>query len=84
MLHTVKLEAVVDQTHQLHLQLPPDTPAGKAKDSINRVKLTAREDGTIDVSLFEMREVDLIGAVDPANVAKTLEAFTGLDFGSAA
>ncbi|MFO1291819.1 MAG: hypothetical protein U1F07_01945 [Rubrivivax sp.] len=31
MLHTVKLEAVVDQTHQLHLQLPPDTPAGKAE-----------------------------------------------------
>ena len=31
MLHTVKLETVVDQTHQLHLQLPPDTPAGKAE-----------------------------------------------------
>jgi hypothetical protein len=31
MLHTVKLEAVVDHSRQLHLQLPPDTPAGVAE-----------------------------------------------------
>lgn len=31
MLHTVKLKAVVDQSQQLHLQLPPDTPAGDAE-----------------------------------------------------
>ena len=31
MLHTVKLKAVVDQSQQLHLQLPPDTPAGEAE-----------------------------------------------------
>lgn len=31
MLHTVKLNAVVDLSHQLHLQLPPDTPAGDAE-----------------------------------------------------
>ena len=31
MLHTVKLKAVVDKSRQLHLQLPPDTPAGEAE-----------------------------------------------------
>lgn len=31
MLHTVRLKAVVDQSQQLHLQLPPDTPAGEAE-----------------------------------------------------
>ncbi len=31
MLHTVKLKAVVDQSRQLHLQLPPDTPVGEAE-----------------------------------------------------
>jgi hypothetical protein len=31
MLYPVKLEAVVDQHHQLHLQLPPDTPVGDAE-----------------------------------------------------
>ena len=31
MLHTVKLKAVIDQSQQLHLQLPPDTPAGDAE-----------------------------------------------------
>ena len=31
MLHTVKLKAVIDQSQQLHLQLPPDTPNGEAE-----------------------------------------------------
>lgn len=31
MLHTVKLKAVVDESQQLHLQLPPDTPPGEAE-----------------------------------------------------
>ena len=31
MLHTVKLKAVIDQSRQLHLQLPPDTPNGQAE-----------------------------------------------------
>lgn len=31
MLHTIKLKAVIDQSQQLHLQLPPDTPAGDAE-----------------------------------------------------
>ena len=31
MLHTVKLKAVIDQSRQLHLQLPPDTPNGEAE-----------------------------------------------------
>jgi hypothetical protein len=57
-----------------------DLPDGKAKDNINRVKITAREDGTIDIRLFEMRELDLIGGIAPANVASTIEAFTGLKF----
>jgi hypothetical protein len=31
MLHTIKLKAVVDESRQLHLQLPPETPAGDAE-----------------------------------------------------
>ena len=31
MLHTVKLKAVVDESQQLHLQLPADTPLGEAE-----------------------------------------------------
>ena len=31
MLHTIKLKAVIDQSRQLHLKLPPNTPAGEAE-----------------------------------------------------
>jgi hypothetical protein len=30
-MHTIKLKAVIDSNRQLHLQLPPDTPAGNAE-----------------------------------------------------
>lgn len=30
-MHTIKLKAVIDSSRQLHLQLPPDTPAGSAE-----------------------------------------------------
>lgn len=56
-----------------------DLPDGKAKGGINRVKITARENGTVDIRLLQVVEVDLIGGVEPANVAKTLAAFLGLE-----
>lgn len=31
MLYTVKFKVVIDQSRQLHLQLPPDTPSGEAE-----------------------------------------------------
>lgn len=46
-----------------------DIPNGKAKDAaganINRVKITARDDGTMDVRLLEVIEHDLIAPVGP-------------------
>jgi hypothetical protein len=29
-MRTIRLKAVIDQNHQLHLQLPPDMPVGEA------------------------------------------------------
>lgn len=31
MLHTVKILTTIDNSHQLHLQLPADTPTGQAE-----------------------------------------------------
>lgn len=56
-----------------------DLPAGKALDKINRVKITAREDGTIDIRLIEVIEHDLIGGVQPDAVAVTLSKFLGFE-----
>ena len=30
-MYTIKVKAVIDQNQQLHVQLPPDTPAGEAE-----------------------------------------------------
>lgn len=56
-----------------------DLPAGKALDKINRVKITAREDGTVDIRLIEVIEHDLIGGVQPDAVAVTLSKFLGFE-----
>lgn len=55
-----------------------DLPEGKAKDGINRVKLTGHEDGTLRIQLLQVSEVDLIDPVLPENFAGALAAFTGI------
>lgn len=62
----------------LRFDLPAGTKTGLG-DAVNRVKLTAREDGTVDVRLIEVREVELVGGVSPDNVAQTLAAFLGME-----
>lgn len=39
---------------------------------INRIRMTAREDGTLDVQLMEVIEHDLIGGVPPISVGQAL------------
>lgn len=56
-----------------------DLPEGKAKDGINRVKLTGHEDGTVRIQLLQVSEVDLIDPVLPQNFAGVLAAFTGIN-----
>lgn len=56
-----------------------DLPDGKGKDGVNRVKITAREDGTLDVRLIEMVERDLIGGVAAAALPGLLLNAVGID-----
>lgn len=55
-----------------------DLPNGKANGGINRVKMTAREDGSVDVSFLQITEVDLLGGVQPENLMQAIQNFTGL------
>lgn len=64
-----------------------DLPAGtvgKEHHNINRVKITAREDDTLDIRFIEMVEHDLVGGVPVDNTRATIEAFTGLKFATPA
>lgn len=56
-----------------------DLPDGKGKDGINRIKITARENGTVDVRLIEMNERDLIGGVAPDALPGLLSTAVGID-----
>jgi hypothetical protein len=53
MLHTVKLKAVIDQSQQLHLQLPPDTPSGDAEVIVMVTPATLAANPTPMASLRE-------------------------------
>lgn len=54
-----------------------DLPDRKTKDgrTINRVKLTARENGTVDVRLQEVVEHELLGGVPTDGVQHALDTF---------
>lgn len=56
-----------------------DLPEGKGKDGINRIKVTARENGTLDVRLIEMIERDLIGGVAPDALPALIANAVGID-----
>lgn len=54
-----------------------DLPDLKLKDgrTVNRVKLTAHQDGTVDMRLQEVVEHELVGGVPTSGVQQALEAF---------
>lgn len=45
--------------------------------TVNRVKLTAREDGTVDLRLIEVAEHELLGGIAPADVRGALNNLLG-------
>lgn len=58
-----------------------DLPTVTLKDGtkVNRVKITAREDGTIDIRLIEVVEHDLIGGVKADGLGAAIGTILGLE-----
>ena len=59
MLHTVKIMTTIDDSHQLHLQLPADTPAGQAEVIVIVTPAPAAANVAASASLLEFfRQLD--------------------------
>lgn len=54
-----------------------DLPDGKAKDGINRIKLTAIND-KVNIQFLQVTEIDLLGGVELGGIIKAIENFTGI------
>lgn len=55
-----------------------DLPDGKAKDGINRIKITNMGDGKYRMQLLRIEEVDVVGGILPEKLNDVLAAFTGI------
>lgn len=74
LMNLVNAQKVVDPqiTSAGTIRFDMKTPVEVSGCKITRVRMTARDDGTIDVQLMEVIEHDLIGGIDPSNVGQAL------------
>lgn len=57
----------------------PDGTKDSVGNKVNRVKITARDDGTLDLRLIEITEHDVVGGVAAQNLAQALKTCLNLE-----